>query len=52
MAFVLLKKAACGVARIRAGLAALGLLWSLVPANRDWRLIFIPRAVMLDAIAI
>ena len=51
VAFVLLKKAACGVAKTGADLTAMGLLWSLVPANRDWRLIFMLRAVIVDAIA-
>ncbi len=51
VAFVLLKKAACGVARIGAGLAAAVLLRSLAPAKRDCRLIFMLRAVIVDAMA-
>jgi len=51
VAFVLLKKAACGGARIRAGLAAAVWLRSLAPAKRDCRLIFMLRAVIVDAMA-
>ena len=49
MALVFEKKAACGTAEIGAGLAARGFVWSLVPAKRVWRLIFMVRAVIIAA---
>ena len=41
-----------GTTEIGAGLAARGFVWSLVPAKRVWRLIFMVRAVIIAAVLV